>query len=220
MEERQVSATLEHPLAVEDQELFARVWNRVMPQQEHSPIALGPAQQEPCPMSQEASPEPEAAAPSALAPEQSLQPLDRAGQDDVPCLGASSMGYAPLLRELMEQVQGDAMAYQAMARRSQGNAARQLGAMAADQQRYLRQLGAVYFLLTGQRWQHTARPSVPVGGLGHALREMFVREQRARQAYANAGQEVRDPCLLALFQELSAETEIHMDGIRHILERM
>lgn len=218
MEERQVSAALERPLAVEDQELFARVWKRVMPEQEHSPIALGPAQRETCPKPEQAPPEPEAPAPEQ--PLSSLQPLDRAGQEDVPCLGASSMGYAPLLRELMDQVQGDAAAYQAMSRRAQGNAARQLGAMAADQQRYLRQLGAVYFLLTGQRWQHTARPSTPAGGLGYALREMFVREQRARQAYAKAGREVRDPCLLALFQDLNAEAEIHMDSIRHILERM
>ena len=35
--------TLGKPLTVDDPELFARVWRRVMPDEELSPIALGPA---------------------------------------------------------------------------------------------------------------------------------------------------------------------------------
>ena len=219
MEQRQVDTALERPLAVEDQELFARVWRRVMPEEEHSPIAIGPAQ---CPQEEAAE---------AFCPQQTSQ---KAGEEqaapkgllplgaapDVSCLGEASLCYAPLLRERMDGAHGLWQAYQSLARRAQGHAGRQLSALAADQQSYLRQLGAVYFLLTGQRYPHSARTPVPSGPVPSALREMFIREQQARQGYLQGAEQVQDPCLEALFQELGAEAELHMDSIRHILERM
>lgn len=221
MEQQQVDTALEQTLSVEDQNLFARVWCRVMPEQEHSPIAIGPAQ---CPQEeaapafcpQELSQQPTQDAPQSGA----LLPLRGAAQPDVPCLGEASLDYAPLLRERMDDTHGLWLAYQSLARRSQGHAGRQLSALAADQQRHLRQLGAVYFLLTGQRWAHSARACTPSGPVPSALREMFVREQQVRQSYLRSAEQVQDPCLEALFQELGAEAELHMDSIRHILERM
>lgn len=224
MEQRQVDAALDRPLAAEDPELFARVWRRVMPEEEHSPIALGPAQENQgpqeeaaeafCPQETPRRPSPEAEQSRALLP------LRGTAEPDVLCLGKASLCCAPLLRERMDGTHGLWQAYQALARRAQGYASRQLSTLAADQQRHLRQLGAVYFLLTGQRHSHSSHVPVPSGPVPNALREMFIREQQTRQSYLQGAQQVQDPCLEVLFQELGAEAELHMDSIRHILERM
>lgn len=139
-------------------------------------------------------------------------------QYDVSCLGASSMQYAPLLREMMEGAYGIWNAYRAMVRQAQGMSARQLRALAEDQQRALRQLGAVYFLITGERYSHAPHSPASTGPLHSALREMFTREQRWRKAYTQAIHEVEDPCLAMLFDDLAGKTELHMDAIRRILE--
>lgn len=208
--------TLGKPLTVDDPELFARVWRRVMPDEELSPIALGPA---PGPGTEE--PDRTADAPPAEQREGSRQapapPPE--GEEEPPCLGEGSLPFVPALERRMEQAQQGAQIYQALARRAQGTAGRQTAALAADQQRHLRRLGAAYFLLTGRRWQGTARAVLPAGTTAGALREMFAWERQVRQGDLRARNQTEDPCLKALFQELAEEAQLHMDAIRHILER-
>ena len=144
MEERN---TLGKPLTVDDPELFARVWRRVMPDEELSPIALGPA---PGPGTE--APDRAADAPPAEGQAGSRQaPIPPPeGEEEPPCLGEGSLPFAPALERRMEQAQQGAQIYQALSRRTQGAAGRQTAALAADQQRHLRRLGAAYFLLTGR----------------------------------------------------------------------
>lgn len=211
MEHQHTDTALPQPLSVQDQELFARVWRRVMPEEELSPICPGPAPTQP-----EAAP----AAPAPLEAVPAMAPAAPVPQRQLSCLGQASMDQVPVLEELMEGAHSLWRSYQALSRRAQGRAARQLSELAADQNRNLRQLGAVYFLLTGERRQPSRPARAPMGGLGLSLRELFVQEQLGRQAYGQAAAQTGDSCLKALFQELEAESELHMDSIRHILEQM
>lgn len=207
MEIKQTEPFLTQPLAVDDPEVFARVWRRVMPEEEQSPIALGAARRE-----EQSRPEEEREA-RQEAPLQEEPPQE----EELPCLGEQSQVYVPLLEERMEQAHWGGQSYQALTRRMQGAAGRQVSILAAEQQRYVRQLGAVYFLLTGRRWQSGVRAVLPQGTPAGILREMFAWEQRTRRAYDKI--QTEDPCLSALFQELSGEAQLHMDAIRRILER-
>ena len=218
MEQTQPNATLERPLSAQDQAMFDRVWNRVMAQPDQTPTAPPAPEAEPA-LPQTVLPVPlEPPAPQAVTPAPPVSVLEEPTQYDVSCLGASSLQYTGLLREMLEGAYGLWTSYRAMIRQAQGMSARQLRALAEDQQRTLRQLGAVYFLLTGERFIHGAHTPAPSGPLNSALREMFVREQRWRRAYTQAVHEVEDPCLSLLFDELAGKTELHMDAIRRILE--
>ncbi len=238
MEQMQNTPILELPLSTPDQATFDRVWNRVMGQPGQMPEQGATRTTESVPTTEmtvptvpqetvPARPEPvipQNVFPAPLEPilPRNMSPALRASeapmQYDLVCLGTSSMQYVPLLREMMDGAYGLWNAYRVMARQAQGMSARQVRALAEDQQRILRQLGAVYFLITGERFLYAARSAPPSGPLNSVLREMFAREQRWRQAYAQAICQVEDPCLVTLFDELAEKSELHMDAIRRILE--
>lgn len=238
MEQMQNTPILEKPLSTPDQATFDRVWSRVMgqasqaPEQDTVPLPApaSPAEMPAPPLPQGTFPAPlesvmpqnDFPAPLEPVPPRSMAAAPRSSepptQYDVTCLGTSSMQYTPLLREMMDAAYGLWNAYRVMVRQAQGMSARQLRALAEDQQRILRQLGAVYFLITGERFMYAAHSPAPSGPLNSALREMFAREQRWRRAYTQAIHEVEDPCLSILFDELAGKTELHMDAIRRILE--
>ena len=221
MEQTQNHPTLEQPISAPDQAMFDRVWNRVMAQPgqlpEAAPVPMPERTVPAVPQTTMPAPDMPPASPS-MPPAAPVQILGAPTQYDVSCLGSSSMQYAPLMREMLDGSYGLWTSYRAMVRQAQGMSARQVRALAEDQQRMLRQLGAVYFLLTGERFVHSTHTAPPSGPLNHALREMFVREQRWRRAYTQAMHEVDDPCLALLFDELAGKTELHMDAIRRVLE--
>ena len=219
MEQAQSNITLEQPLSVPDQAMFDRVWNRVMAQPDLVP-GTEPEPAMPA-IPQTTLPAPVTAqTPQRPSPVSASPGLEPPAQYDVSCLGASSLQYAPLLREMMDGAYAGWNTYRALVRQAQGISARQLRALAEDQQRLVRQLGAVYFLLTGERFAHSGPVPTPSAPLNSALREMFVQEQRWRRAYVQAMHQVEDPCLSLLFDELAGKTELHMDAIRRILEGM
>lgn len=216
MEQAHNSAILEQPLSTPDQAAFDRVWNRVMARsgQEAEQIYSAPP----------APPGP-SGLPAPAVPQQRSAPPARAdtvppAQYDLPCLGAASAQYVPLLREMLDGCSSTCGAYRAAGRQAQGAAARQLWAMSEDQQRAARQLGTAYFLITGERFVLSDPVHLHVRALSRALRDLFMQEQRWRQAYAQAAEQTSDPCLTQLFTELSDRAALHMDTIRRILEGM
>lgn len=212
MEQAHNSAILEQPLSAPDQATFDRVWNRVMarPGQEPEQSAVPMSAQPSAPVTPPVpAPRPQTAAPSARA---------EATQYDVPCLGAASLQYIPLLTQLLHASHDLWNSYRTLARQGQSTAARQLRALADGQQKATQQLGAVYFLIAGERFVLTGPVSPPTGPLSHALREMFVREQHWQQIYLQAEAQVHDTCLALLFGELAEQAGLHMDAIRRILE--
>ena len=180
-----------------DPEVFRRVWNRVMPQQEHSPIALHDS----------------APAVPALSPAPG-------GQDGAVCLGEGSLAYAQVIQELMEETQGLLRTVQRLARRSSGRPAQVLSALAAALRREQGRLSAAGFLITGERYL-PSQSGVPLpASLPLALRALFQQLQRRAARARAAAQGMEDPCLGQLLEELAVRAEGSAQRLRTLLEGM
>lgn len=187
-----------------DPEVFQRVWNRVMPDQDRSPIAMdAPAQ----PAVPALSPAPE-------------QPPETPPQVPLTCLGEGSRPYTQAIRDMMDQTRGFLRSLQALSRRSGSRAARVLSGIAGDLRREERRLSTAHFLITGERYSPSQTGAVPSGPLPLALRALFQQlHQRAAQARA-AAQGMGDPCLQQLFQDLGEDAEFYAQRLRALLEGM
>lgn len=187
-----------------DPEVFQRVWNRVMPDQDRSPIAMdAPAQ----PAVPALSPAPE-------------QPPETAPQVPLTCLGEGSRPYTQAIRDMMDQTRGFLRSLQALSRRSGSRAARVLSGIAGDLRREERRLSTAHFLITGERYSPSQTGAVSSGPLPLALRALFQQlHQRAAQARA-AAQGMGDPCLQQLFQDLGEDAEFYAQRLRALLEEM
>jgi hypothetical protein len=183
----------EQPL---DPEVFRRVWDRVMPDQNNSPLVVVPPS---------LPKEPPAPVPTPEEP-----PL---------CLGEQSKGDTEALKHLMEQAAENIAAGQSLTRRNSAFQ-RSLSALTADHRRAMRQLSAAFFLITGQRFR-PAPPSLSLPpALPLALRAQFVREQKWERACLRSAQTVGDSCLKELCQELAQDGVLHTGVIRSLLEQM
>lgn len=139
------------PQAV-DRETFQRVWRRVMPDQERSPIAPNSAEQ--------TAKQGGRSAASPQGKKEYPRPIPAREPDRVPTKTAPSpVPAAPLprndrerLHHLIDLAQEGISMGQMLARRG-GNGARNLSVLVSDRQRAMRQLSAACFLVTGQRYQ-------------------------------------------------------------------
>ena len=187
-----------------DPEVFQRVWNRVMPDQDRSPIAMDAPSQPAVPA---LSPAPE-------------QPPETAPQVPLTCLGEGSRPYTQAIRDMMDQTRGFLRSLQALSRRSGSRAARVLSGIAGDLRREERRLSTAHFLITGERYSPSQTGAAPSGPLPLALRTLFQQlHQRAAQARA-AAQGMGDPCLQQLFQDLGEDAEFYAQRLRALLEEM
>ena len=192
-----------------DTDVFQRVWKRVMPDQELSPIALR-ASTAPVP------------APQAVP---ALSPLPEAPPEAAPdapltCLGEESRPYAQTIQALMEQTQGLRRTVQRLSRRANARAGRTLNALSSQLERELRRLSTAHFLITGERYTPSQQGEPLPAPLDQALRALFQQlHQRAAQARA-AAQGMGDPCLQQLFQDLGEDAEFHAQRLRALLEEM
>ena len=187
-----------------DPEVFQRVWNRVMPNQDRSPIAIDAPSQPAVPA---LSPAPE-------------QPPETAPQVPLTCLGEGSRPYTQAIRDMTDQTRGFLRSLQALSRRSGSRAARVLSGIAGDLRREERRLSTAHFLITGERYSPSQTGAAPSGPLPLALRTLFQQlHQRAVQARA-AAQGMGDPCLQQLFQDLGEDAEFYAQRLRALLEGM
>ena len=185
-----------------DPEVFQRVWNRVMPDQDRSPIAMDAPSQPAVPA---LSPAPE-------------QPPETAPQVPLTCLGEGSRPYTQAIRDMMDQTRGFLRSLQTLSRRSGSRAARVLSGIAGDLRREERRLSTAHFLITGERYSPSQTGAVSSGPLPLALRALFQQlHQRAAQARA-AAQGMGDPCLQQLFQDLGEDAEFYAQRLRALLE--
>lgn len=184
-----------------DPETFRRVWARVMPNQENSPVVLNLGGQGQSRRGEEQRP-------------------PRQEEERVPMrTEAEKPGAEERLRRLMDLAWAGSGAGSALARRM-GNRDQRLAGLAADHRRALRQLSAAYFLATGRRHRPRGEVLSRGGDLSLALREQFLWEQRWAEACLEAAKEVEDPALEELCRELAQEAGLHQRGIRAVLERM
>lgn len=185
-----------------DQETFQRVWRRVMPQQDLSPIQPAvPA------LSQDRPQAPASPCPTPT--------------DPPACLCERSESYIPCLHQLMEDTQGLTCAYQHAARRCGGRTARLLSSLLPSLDQDQRRLCAAVFLITGSRYTPKGSPVALSGAAPWQLRSLFLLEQqRAARLSDYAGNVSGDPCLRELLRELEHAARLRAGRIRALLEQM
>lgn len=177
----------QHP----DPETFRRVWARVMPDGEGSPIALEPEQSE-------------------RTEQQERPPEERSGPEREP--GTS-------LEMLMDRTRAAFESAQNLARRA-GRYGQSIGAVAAEDRTALRRLHAAYYLETGQDYRSNRTPQSPEPlALAPALRRQYQREEEleglcVNQMKRSAGTQAE------LLEELSLQFRRHCRTLRQTLERM
>ena len=165
MEQRQTAPAQDTERAVVDLETFERVWRRVMPNQDMSPIQVGAPtgpgtgverQAERIPAPAQLQNQDQGAAPAAQI--QSSAQLQT--QSQVPAPAEQAAGQVRQLEELMEGAWMGHRIYLELARRARGSGARTLNALAAEQRRTAQRLAACWFLLTGACY-HFSSPPIP-----------------------------------------------------------
>ena len=177
----------QHP----DPETFRRVWARVMPDGEGSPIALEPE-------------------PSERTEQQERPPEERSGPEREP--GAS-------LEMLIDRTRAAFESAQNLVRRA-GRYGQSIGAVAAEDRTALRRLSAAYYLETGRDYRSNRTPQSPEPlALAPALRRQYQREEEleglcVNQMKRSAGTQAE------LLEELSLQFRRHCRTLRQILERM
>ena len=177
----------QHP----DPETFRRVWARVMPDGEGSPIALE-------------------AEPSERTEQQERPPEERSGPEREP--GAS-------LEMLIDRTRAAFESAQNLVRRA-GRYGQSIGAVAAEDRTALRRLSAAYYLETGQDYHSNRMPQSPEPlALAPALRRQYQREEELEglcmtQMKRSAGTQAE------LLEELSLQFRRHCRTLRQTLERM
>lgn len=177
----------QHP----DPETFRRVWARVMPDGEGSPIALEPE-------------------PSERTEQQERPPEERSGPEREP--GAS-------LEMLIDRTRAAFESAQNLARRA-GRYGQSIGAVAAEDRTALRRLSAAYYLETGQDYHSNRMPQSPEPlALAPAIRRQYQREEELEglcmnQMKRSAGTQAE------LLEELSLQFRRHCRTLRQTLERM
>ena len=174
-----------------DPETFQRVWNRVMPDQAGSPIAVNPPDAVPA-----------------------LSPPDRG-----PCCLGEGSPYVQSLEDWMEETQSLLRAVRDLARRTRGRAAYVLSGLVRELSREQRRLSAAHFLISGVRYWPAKAAAPAVGAWPAALRTAFAEEQQGAAAYLAAAGSTTDPALQALWEELAGDEAGHAQRLREILER-
>ena len=177
----------QHP----DPETFRRVWARVMPDGEGSPIALEPE-------------------PSERTEQQERPPEERSGPEREP--GAS-------LEMLIDRTRAAFESAQHLVRRA-GRYGQSIGAVAAEDRTALRRFSAAYYLETGRDYHSNRTPQSPEPlALAPALRRQYLREEEleglcVNQMKRSAGTQAE------LLEELSLQFRRHCRTLRQTLERM
>ena len=177
----------QHP----DPETFRRVWARVMPDGEGSPIALEPE-------------------PSERTEQQESLPEERSGPEREP--GAS-------LEMLIDRTRAAFESAQNLVRRA-GRYGQSIGAVAAEDRTALRRLSAAYYLETGRDYRSNRTPQSPEPlALAPALRRQYLREEEleglcVNQMKRSAGTQAE------LLEELSLQFRRHCRTLRQTLERL
>ena len=177
----------QHP----DPETFRRVWARVMPDGEGSPIALEPE-------------------PSERTEQQESLPEERSGPEREP---------EASLEILIDRTRAAFESAQHLVRRA-GRYGQSIGAVAAEDRTALRRFSAAYYLETGRDYRSNRMPQSPEPlALAPALRRQYQREEEleglcVNQMKRSAGTQAE------LLEELSLQFRRHCRTLRQTLERM
>lgn len=225
MEQRQTAPAQDMERAVVDLETFERVWRRVMPNQDMSPIQVGAPtgpgtgaerQAERIPAPAQLQNQDQGAAPAAqIQSSAQLQP-----QSQVPAPAEQAAGQVRQLEELMEGAWMGHRIYLELARRARGSGARTLNALAAEQRRTAQRLAACWFLLTGACYHFSSPPIPRVCPWPQRCGNSSCRS-RSGDGYASGRAAEGDSTACGgLYDTLDGQAEHRMEAIRCLLEQM
>lgn len=179
----------QHP----DPETFRRVWARVMPDGEGSPIALERER----PEKQERPQDP---------PEEKPTPEREPGAD---------------LEQLIDRTRAAAESAQSLARRA-GRYSQSMGVIAAEDRTALRRFSAAYYLETGRTYRPAKPlqdPEPEILTLAPALRRQYQREEKL-EGLCSAQMKRAEGTQAELLEELSLQFRRHCRTLRQTLERL
>ena len=185
----------QHP----DPETFRRVWARVMPDGEGSPIAL--ERERPEKQGKQEKPQ----NPPEEKPTQEREP----GAD---------------LEQLIDRTRTAADSAQSLARRA-GRYSQSMGVIAAEDRTALRRFSAAYYLETGRDYRSNRTPQSPeplepeMLSLAPALRRQYQREEEL-EGLCIAQMKRSEGTQAELLEELSLQFRRHCRTLRQTLERM
>ena len=201
------------PVDGRDPEVFARLWARVS-RPEATPIIPNSAPAG----TAGATPALPAARPEGRSPAHA-EPQGRE-LEEVPCLGrASAVHVAQLQGQIAEELETTRF-YQALSHRVPAALAPTLAALAAQELRHAKRLGAACFLISGVRYWPDRRTAVPRGAWMALLRQAFAAEQQTAAAYCASAEETLDPALGALYRELAGDEARHAGVLLDLFERL
>ena len=209
-------------LPEEHQEVFQRVWRRVMEasgQGEPAPAEGGAL---PCLCAAAGEARPEKREETAV----QARPSPHRGTDfpeggEGARLGPGSAAYGEQLQRQIADALESWQLYRYLARQSGGDGrGRMLSAMASRQHRAARRLAAAYFLISGVRFWPVDRLGVPhIPSYLGSIRRAYLAEQQREQAYLLAGDDTADEALAQLYRELAQLCREHGERLRSVLER-
>ena len=177
-----------------DPETFRRVWARVMPDGEGSPIAL--ERERPEKQGKQEKPQ----NPPEEKPTQEREP----GAD---------------LEQLIDRTRTAADSAQSLARRA-GRYSQSMGVIAAEDRTALRRFSAAYYLETGQDYRSNRPPQSPEPlALAPALRRQYQREEEL-EGLCIAQMKRSEGTQAELLEELSLQFRRHCRTLRQTLERL
>lgn len=195
----------------EHQEVFQRVWNRVMANHPETGCPVEVTGDLSCDCLEQLA----QTAQTPHVPDTRGNDLPTDGMD----LAPSDDSTARLRQQVLEALEGWQM-YRHLARRTRNSAARTLTSLAADQHKQARRLAAAYFLLTGLRYWPSELLSTPaIPSLWGTLRQRHQAEQQAELSYRMAAEEVNDPTLLELYQQAAEGCQNRCRLLRALLEQ-
>lgn len=202
-----------------DRDLFARVWDRVAP--ENSPVEVTPPQAPPPEPCREDAPPPEPCHEDSppCCPITATGGEDAQPQPEALFCFAGGGGEAKELQALIVECQSGAALYRRTAGRSHRGRP-QLLSLAQTKTHHAKRLGAACFLMTGVRYSpEAALAPPPAGDFFALLRERFLAEQRLAHRLQALGDACQDPCLQELYLSLAQETRDLVRAVRLLVEQ-
>lgn len=217
---------MEEPLATTcDNETFARVWRRVMPNPTPAcPIEL---------VDDLVAPQPEPPPPTeSIMPPALMQPTpaerSRPRVESMPIPTHQSMDdhtatlacHGGQLQALIDHALQDARRYQQLAR-AQKQGSKTLALLYNQRKKHGKKLSAAYFLLSGVRYWPQEHPATPLRTpYAAALRQCYYGVQRSESVYTTAALEINERTLKELYLTLASEMTYHGNLLRYLLEQM
>lgn len=212
-------------LSSDQQEVFQRVWRRVMESAGQGAAAAGCGDL-PCVCAVSEEDESKAKAkplmPVALGEQSSPhRGLDFPVSGESSRLGPSSAAYGEQLQRQITDALESWQLYRYLARRSGGDGrGRMLSTMASEKHKAARRLAAAYFLISGVRfWPVDRLPAPEIPSYLGSVRRAYLAEQQREQAYLLAGDDTTDTALAELYQDLAGLSREHGEQLRAILEQ-